>query len=734
VHDRLEIFGQKRHGGLPVLLRLVVAFFGLIPALFSTSPNHPPAESAQIPESLQEWSRLDSFPLTDGLKDFREGMGHFAGRRYASALEAFGDHPVTQSTSLGDYILYYRAKSNLQLERKKEALGDLQLLERLFPESPLFQDALEDECQLLLGMNDARAVLTVLSNPKIRTSPDVLFCQAKAFDLASEKEKAAEFFLRIYSRYPTSKYASAAEKYFVSSSPQAFKGSRNYEARLQRAESLIGLGDYREARTILLGLARASAPSSTSAEKRNLLFGEVEYRLGRVSRAIPYFQKVTAANPALHSRALYLEGSSARRLDREDSLLALRDKLLKLYPRSADAEELCYSAATYFDVNFESAQSRAAYSLLYEAFPKGKYAERALWKLALFPYSEKKYGEAALGFWKYLRAYPAPSSASGAMYWMGRCYEKLGDTESAKYLYQRARALANNNYYGLRAREAEAAVEETSKASRSSVQGIDFGQVVATCDAIQPTSSQLAEPDSAAARVIQRARLLVAAGCAELALTELRWGRSRYPKSEDALSYVMSRIYVDSQDYDAAISSLRRAFPDYVNYPPASLPEEVWKIFFPVLHWELISEQAAKFEVDPNLVLGLIRQESAFNEKARSKANARGLMQILPSNGRILARRARIKRYSLKKLYQAETNVILGTMYFASVLRRFEKPELALAAYNAGNSRVEQWLKEWGDLDMAEFVEQIPFAETRGYVKQVLSNRARYDVLTSSGR
>ena len=80
-------------------------------------------------------------------------------------------------------------------------------------------------------------------------------------------------------------------------------------------------------------------------------------------------------------------------------------------------------------------------------------------------------------------------------------------------------------------------------------------------------------------------------------------------------------------------------------------------------HWGIISEQASKLQLDPSLIMGLIRQESAFNEKARSTANARGLMQILPSTGRKLARQARIPRYSAKKLFQAETNIILGTRY-----------------------------------------------------------------------
>jgi soluble lytic murein transglycosylase len=224
----------------------------------------------------------------------------------------------------------------------------------------------------------------------------------------------------------------------------------------------------------------------------------------------------------------------------------------------------------------------------------------------------------------------------------------------------------------------------------------------------------------------------MAAGFSDLALAELRWGENQYPGSDGALSYVMARIYFSNRGYNAAIAAVRRAFPDYNSRSMASLPAEIWDILFPVRHWGIISRQAAKLDIDPNLILGLIRQESAFDESARSKANARGLMQVLPSTGRKLARQAGIPRFNSKKLYQAETNIILGTRYLAARIQQYGKAELALAAYNAGDSRVDLWLQEFGNLDMVEFVEQIPFSETRGYVKQVLSNKAHYDLLTSS--
>jgi len=662
-------------------------------------------------------------------------MDHYLAKRYSAALEAIPDERAAGSTGIGDHILYYRAKSNLELQRNKEALSGFQLLESRYPDSRLVRQALMHQCAVLLELNQPKEALAVLGNAKIAAGSESLYYQARALHLAGEKEKAAELYLRVYSRYPTSDQSALAQKQLFSLSPGALKGSRSYDARLSRAEHLIRAGRYLDARNILTALGQVSAPSSNNAERRNLLFGEAQYRLGKTSLAIRSLQKVTEADPALHAKALHLHGLCARKLERRQDLLGLRDRLLKLYPRSAEAEELCYSVATFFDVNYEASNSRNAYAVLYEAFPTGKYSERALWKLALFSYSGKGYGDAALGFWKYLQANADAVSAPPAMYWMGRCYERLGDLEKAKYLYRLASALANASYYGKLALEAEAALGKSVDSGGVIVSGIDFEKVTATCDSIEPPRAALEEPDAGGAWVIERARRLLAAGLPDLALDELRWGRTHYPQDHDALCYVMARIYSSRRDHYEAIVSMRTAFPDYTSLPTEALPDEIWDMLYPVRHWGTISEQAGKHELDPNLVLGLIRQESAFEEKARSRANARGLMQILPSTGRLLARQApRVRHYNTQKLYQAETNIILGTRFLSSLLQQFGKPELALAAYNAGKSRVDRWLEEWGDLDMVEFVEQIPFNETRGYVKQVLSNRIRYGLLTSSSK
>ena len=691
-----------------------------------------PVNAPQIPIALRQWTQVENLETPAALKSFKQGVDAYLNKRYDSALDLLPGEREAKMTSVADYILLYRAKTNLMMERDKEALEGFRLLEKQYPESPLLQDALLGQCQALLKMQDAPSALSVLNNLRLRKNSDVLYYQARAFELAGQREKATELYLEFYAGYPKSEFAALAERNLLALAPAALKGKRSYTARLQRSDSLLKANDTRGARQLLLALGPITAPDSASSQKRSLLLADAEYRLGRTAMALSHLRKVTAADPAMHAKALRLEGLCYRKSEKEQAFLAQRAKALRLYPQSPDTEELCYSAATYFDVNFESAKAREAYKVLYEHFPKGRYAERTAWKLALFHYFEKEYAEAASGFWRYLRAYPSPTSSAAAMYWMGRCYEMLGGSENARYLYRRVQALANDSYFGLRARESETSLVKSGNTENTPVPAIVFEQVIATCDAIRIQAAFLPEPGKAVLPAIERAHQLWSAGLPDMAVSELRWASQRIPQDDKPLSYIMARIHASNDDYQKGISGLRGIFPDYASMPIAALPDEIWQLLFPVRHWDIVSTEAAKNQLDPSLIMGLIRQESAFNEKARSSADARGLMQLLPATASKLARQAGIPRFNAKKLFQAETNIVLGTRYLDFLVRRYGKTELALAAYNAGSTRVDLWLKEFGDVDMPEFVEKIPFSETRGYIKQVLTNQALYGLLTSS--
>jgi soluble lytic murein transglycosylase len=193
-----------------------------------------------------------------------------------------------------------------------------------------------------------------------------------------------------------------------------------------------------------------------------------------------------------------------------------------------------------------------------------------------------------------------------------------------------------------------------------------------------------------------------------------------------AVNATLAWIYNKLGDYRRGIIVMKRAYPAYMSVEAASLPSDLLKVIFPIDYWTLIKRYAPANNLDPYLVAALINQESSFSADARSSANAIGLMQLLPSTARRYARALRIRRYSAGSLTRPEVNIQLGTAYFAELVRRLGGVHYALASYNAGEHRVAIWTSERPSADREEFIDDIPFPETQGYVKKILGTAEDY--------
>jgi soluble lytic murein transglycosylase len=181
----------------------------------------------------------------------------------------------------------------------------------------------------------------------------------------------------------------------------------------------------------------------------------------------------------------------------------------------------------------------------------------------------------------------------------------------------------------------------------------------------------------------------------------------------------------------AAIVTIRQIYPQLEWRPFDQVPREVWMAAYAMPFRNSIISRSTEAGVDPMLTAGLIRQESAYDPEARSGANAFGLMQLLPKTARRFARQAKV-RYSTPMLYEPDYNIRIGTIYFAGLKRDFGSVESALAAYNAGEDRVTFWTSGQTYREPAEFVDSIPFTETREYVEIVTRNADIYRKLYGS--
>ncbi len=166
-----------------------------------------------------------------------------------------------------------------------------------------------------------------------------------------------------------------------------------------------------------------------------------------------------------------------------------------------------------------------------------------------------------------------------------------------------------------------------------------------------------------------------------------------------------------------------------VNVGGKSYPEEsrLYLLRFPMHHDATIRREAARNNLDPAWVAGEIRAESVFDPKARSSANARGLMQLLPGTGAEVARGLGLPWNGADSLYDPETNIVLGSAYLRQLLDKYGKPYQTIAAYNAGPAPVARWSSQRPSMDPDFWIETISYKETRDYVARVLAFSTLYD-------
>jgi soluble lytic murein transglycosylase len=225
---------------------------------------------------------------------------------------------------------------------------------------------------------------------------------------------------------------------------------------------------------------------------------------------------------------------------------------------------------------------------------------------------------------------------------------------------------------------------------------------------------------------LAKARLLANAGLNDYIAQEI----AADPDSASWSALAEAQIYASYGETYRAMRALKRALPYAATASIKSIPLAYWRILFPEPWWDTIKTESAKNNLDPYFVASLIRQESEFNPSAISYANAYGLMQLLPSAGKAMAREEGITHFQTFQLLDPVTNIRLGTRYLREMLDKVGGvPEYAMAAYNAGDQRVVDWQAAGPYSGIDEFVESIPFTQTREYVEAILRNEETYKAI-----
>ena len=347
---------------------------------------------------------------------------------------------------------------------------------------------------------------------------------------------------------------------------------------------------------------------------------------------------------------------------------------------------------------------------LAEAYPTGQHGLFARWHVLWDRYRNDDLDGTAEEFERAARENPGDFMAGQFLYFAGRSRERTGDPEGAADLYREVFVGYQHSYYGRMAAERleemggeEALVNPLSEPHRL----LERFRVQRTAEA---------------ARVEE----LYAAGYGERARDAALAAARRGLPDDPAFEAMRAWLLADDNKAVQAIQALRRAAPFHTSAAGEALPDAWWRILYPLRFEERILERSEQWDLDPHWVASLIRQESVFVPRTRSPVGARGLMQVMPATGRALARLEGVS-YRTSRLYDPGVSIRFGTRYLRQLLDRFaSRPELALAGYNAGPHRVRDWTDMNMKIPAEVFIEEIPFTETRNYVKLILRNEKIY--------
>jgi soluble lytic murein transglycosylase len=446
--------------------------------------------------------------------------------------------------------------------------------------------------------------------------------------------------------------------------------------------------------------------------------GAAEYLAGDVAAAYSHLRALEISNSDAEAEAerLYYIAECARKLNDEDQMMEAVKKLGK-HRESPWRYKALLAAANRFLVTNQPDKYTPLYKAVYESFPEQPLAAPAHWRVAWAAYIRRRHDAREL-LREHLERYAGHPSASAALYFLGRLAEADQDYSAARAFYTRLAAQFPNYYYGILGRDRMAPPKIVAAVPAEKT--AQFLRAIAFPPHVPAIPNQ---PDAETALRIARARLLASAGLPDLAQAELRFG-VRNGGQPYLLAMELARAATTPHE---RLHNIKSAAPDYLSMSLEDAPPAFWQLLFPLPYEKDLVRSAIERNLDPYMVAALIRQESEFDPQALSPKHAYGLTQVEPATGRALARRAGIKRFSNRSLFQPAINLKLGAYYLRGLLDQWGgKWEETLASYNAGKSRVNDWIT-WNQYrEPAEFVESIPFTETREYVEAVLRNASVY--------
>lgn len=633
-------------------------------------------------------------PFLDGYRAYIRGD-------YREALELF--KAVRAGSPLYEYALYFRSESFFRIGEYEKAREGFEAFLNRYLKSALRLEAILRLAEILISEGRYGKASTILQGIlDERRDGKALYLLGKAFEGMDNLKEAFRTYLTLWRDHPEE--AEGVEEELDRLQSQGYRITPS--DRLKRVENLYLAMQHSPGKWKIkqqaLREVRSINPEGLDGEGL-LTLAKLAYRLGDLKKAERILKGLSLrVDGGLRGEVLYYLAMVC--LKKGDRGCAVKDlNILVDIPSYADK-------ALYHLALIEKGKGRVreAISLLGRAYrdhPESPLRSEILWNLAWFNYLLRRYGEAE-SYLLLLKEGPS-SFRERALYWLGRIALLKGNRKGVKILRDLAGA-EDPSYYSFMA-------QKTLQ---------EMGEVV-------PRSRYLGgdgvflSPDRFPS--FAKVKSLLDLGLYDLAKREIK---NTLERIEDPVQILIgASLLQKAGDYYGALNLGESYIRKDVD---GSMKLYFLRLAYPQGYKEIVLKKGESLGLDPLLIYGIIREESSFHPDTVSVAHATGLMQIIPATGRYLAERFGYRDFDVSTLFNPQDNIDLGMGYIKMLLESFKgNIFLALAAYNGGPANVRKWLKKREGFRMDEFVEDIPFDETRRYIKKVIRSYYIYTLLYS---
>ncbi|NQU17215.1 MAG: transglycosylase SLT domain-containing protein [Candidatus Saganbacteria bacterium] len=563
------------------------------------------------------------------------------------------------------------------------------------------------KCRLDSHKNKAAAdVFSYLlkKHPGNRLEALAHYLLAESIKRQKKYKQAYNLYHHIDTYYPLSAYAKKSrinmrklEKKYKFREPKA-----SAKALYEKGKKYWKNYRYKEAAAMFTKLMKQH-PKSKYVNSALYMTGLAEYETKNYSSAINTLERNIKARGSHRKNSYYYLGRAYGRRGKYEKAVNALQYFISLHPKSPLADNAYYYIGYYHEIEKDFDSAVTAYDNLLKKYPISPIADVSLWRLGRIYYRQGNHDYARRYFAQAFN-YPVGTYTHRCIYWWGKLTEVKSKKEAAA-LYAYVINNFDHTYYSYRADEKLKKLGYQSPLNYDNIK--------------QSTPKENEE-------LSDRAKLLLEAGLTQYAKYEAG------PAPDNSYHSSLGLVLHKYGEYRAPMGLAEKKINGAILKGEAGkIQKTTWQLAYPKGFWTYVTNSSKEYNVDPYLVLALIKQESRFTTKARSRSYARGLMQIISSTAKRICRALKIP-YSYSRLYKPETNIRMGTYYLSTLIKRFNgNTALALAGYNGGPVRVKRWVNEWyngdtRDFDLDDFVINIPIKETRQYVEKVLGNYYQY--------